>query len=81
MRKLLLMVAVALLWHAGVMAQEPLFKYPVAPDTCSTLESRCDYIVTNFWENYDLEKETDLTRSGLITLSPSCWPELMSWGR
>ncbi len=56
MRKLLLMVAVALLWHAGVMAQEPLFKYPVAPDTCSTLESRCDYIVTNFWENYDLTK-------------------------
>ncbi len=56
MRKLLLMVAVALLWHAGMMAQEPLFKYPVAPDTCSTLESRCDYIVTNFWENYDLTK-------------------------
>lgn len=56
MRKLLLMVGVALLWHAGVMAQEPLFKYPVAPDTCSTLESRCDYIVTNFWENYDLTK-------------------------
>lgn len=33
-----------------------LFKYPVAPDTCTTLESRCNYIVVNFWNNYDITR-------------------------
>lgn len=32
------------------------FAYPVAPDTCATLESRCNYIVQNFWNNYDIAK-------------------------
>ena len=34
-----------------------LFPYPMAPDTCSTLESRCNYIITHFWEGYDISKE------------------------
>ena len=33
-----------------------LFAYPMAPDTCSTLESRCNYIISHFWENYDISK-------------------------
>ena len=37
-------------------AQDTLFPYPVAPDTCSTLESRCDFIVIHFWDNFDLSK-------------------------
>lgn len=38
--------------------QQPgtLFAYPQAPDTCSTLESRCNYIITHFWDNYDISK-------------------------
>ncbi len=38
--------------------QQPgsLFAYPLAPDTCSTLESRCNYIITHFWDNYDISK-------------------------
>ena len=32
------------------------FQYPTAPDTCSTLESRCNYIVQNFWNNYNIAK-------------------------
>lgn len=32
------------------------FEYPTAPDTCSTLESRCNYLVVNFWNNYDIRK-------------------------
>ena len=32
------------------------FAYPVAPDTCSTLESRCNYICQHFWDNYDISK-------------------------
>ena len=32
------------------------FAYPVAPDTCSTLEGRCNYICQHFWDNYDISK-------------------------
>lgn len=41
-----------------VAPQQPgtLFAYPMAPDTCSTLESRCNYIITHFWDNYDISK-------------------------
>ena len=33
-----------------------LFAYPLAPDTCSTLEERCNYIITHFWEGFDISK-------------------------
>ena len=35
---------------------ETLFKYPTVPDTMSTLESRTNYLITHFWENFDLSK-------------------------
>jgi len=35
---------------------QPLFDYPQAPDTCSTLESRCNYIITHFWDNYNFSR-------------------------
>lgn len=36
--------------------QGRLFAYPLAPDTCSSLESRCNFILTHFWDNYDISK-------------------------
>lgn len=38
--------------------QQPgrLFAYPMAPDTCTTLESRCNFIISHFWDNYDISK-------------------------
>lgn len=38
--------------------QQPgtLFAYPLAPDTCSTLESRCNFIISHFWDNFDISK-------------------------
>ena len=38
--------------------QQPgaLFAYPVAPDTCSNLESRCNYIISHFWDGFDISK-------------------------
>ena len=64
MRPILLLITTLALMsvtcHAqGQLAdQQPgtLFAYPLAPDTCSTLESRCNYIITHFWENYDISK-------------------------
>jgi len=32
------------------------FDYPVVPDTCSTLESRCNFLCQHFWDNYDISK-------------------------
>ena len=33
-----------------------LFAYPLAPDSCMTLESRCNFIITHFWDNFDISK-------------------------
>lgn len=33
-----------------------LFDYPIAPDTCSTIESRCNYSIQHFWDNCELTK-------------------------
>ena len=48
----------ALTAQVQLAEQQPgrLFAYPMAPDTCSTLESRCNYIISHFWENYDISK-------------------------
>ena len=53
-----LMVSSLALTAQQLAEQQPgrLFAYPLAPDTCSTLESRCNYIITHFWENYDISK-------------------------
>ncbi len=40
----------------NVEAPSTLFAYPVAPDTIKTFENRVNYIVDNFWGNYDLSK-------------------------
>lgn len=37
-------------------AARTLFAYPQAPDTCSNLESRCNYIITHFWDHYDYSR-------------------------
>ena len=64
MRSILLLITTLALMgitcHAqGQLAeQQPgtLFAYPMAPDTCSTLESRCNYIISHFWDNFDISK-------------------------
>ena len=50
--------SLALTAQAQLAEQQPgrLFAYPLAPDTCSTLESRCNYIITHFWDNFDISK-------------------------
>lgn len=34
----------------------PLFEYPQAPDTCTSLETRSNYVVSHFWDGFDLAK-------------------------
>ena len=64
MRSILLLITTLALMgitcHAqGQLAEQQLgtlFAYPMAPDTCSTLESRCNYIISHFWDNFDISK-------------------------
>ncbi len=64
MRRILLLFSALVLTGTIAVAQDQLaeqqpgtlFAYPLAPDTCSTLEGRCNYIITHFWDNYDISK-------------------------
>ena len=64
MRRILLLFSALMLMSVVAVAQDQLaeqqpgtlFAYPMAPDTCSTLESRCNYIITHFWDNFDISK-------------------------
>lgn len=64
MRHILLLITALTLTSASLCAQSNLaeqqpgrlFAYPLAPDTCSSLESRCNYIITHFWDNFDISK-------------------------
>ena len=61
MKRILLLINALLLACTLASAQVPLaeqqpgtlFAYPLAPDTCSTLESRCNFIITHFWEPFN----------------------------
>lgn len=59
--RILLIVSLLWLGVASMRAQDAasrptLFPYPQAPDTCTTLESRCNYIITHFWDQYDISR-------------------------
>ena len=56
--KSLLLTCIIAAAQGQLAEQQPgaLFAYPVAPDTCSSLENRCNYIITHFWENYDISR-------------------------
>ena len=48
-----LLPSVASAQGASIAGQQRLFDYPVVPDTIISLENRTNYIIQNFWENYD----------------------------
>ena len=58
----LIIIALSMAFAASAQVQlaeqQPgtLFAYPLAPDSCSTLESRCNYIIAHFWDNFDISK-------------------------
>lgn len=48
-----------------VLEIEPLFEYPVAPDDLESLEERCNYLVKNFWNNFDFKSKKPLDQYAL----------------
>lgn len=82
MRKLFSILAVALLTiGAGrAKAQTTLFEYPIAPDTCTTLESRCNYLVQHFWDKCDLTRPIDSSNDSLLVVAMADYIEIMRAG-
>lgn len=49
----------------SVIEIKPLFEYPVAPEEIETLEEKCNYIVKNFWNNFDFKSKQSLDQYAL----------------
>lgn len=59
MKRLILSIvaAVALAFSAKCYEKpETYFPYPLVPDSISTLQGRCDFLVTHFWDLCDIKK-------------------------
>lgn len=64
----MLLGAVSLLPPAAADAQivlEPLFEYPVAPDSISTLQGKSDYLMRHFWDGMDFKTKTTVDQNAL----------------
>lgn len=60
---LYIIIVSALFLSPRVYAQEtivlePLFEYPVAPEEMTDLQSRSNFIVSNFWRQFDFDKKS-----------------------
>ena len=79
MRRFLLAIALLIASVSALKAQTPttLFAYPVAPDTCTTLESRCNYIVQRFWDNFDFTKPIPAENDSALASTMTDYFEIM----
>ena len=72
MKKLiyLLILAIAFCNPLNVKSQSvieinPLFDYPVAPEDLESLEAKCNYLVKNFWNNFDFKNKNSVDQYAL----------------
>lgn len=57
-----------------------MFEYPVAPDTCSTIESRCNYSVQHFWDKCELTKPFAAENDSLLVEAMMTYIDIMKAG-
>ncbi len=57
-----------------------LFEYPVAPDTCTSIESRCDYSVQHFWDKCELTKPFAAENDSLLLEAMMTYFDIMKAG-
>ena len=60
--------------------QTTLFEYPTAPDTCTTIESRCNYSVMHFWDKCDLTRPFEAKNDSLLLEAMLTYFEIMKAG-
>ena len=71
---------ILLLSSANAMGQSTLFEYPTAPDTCSNIESRCNYSVQHFWDNCNLTKPFEAQNDSLLMDAMITYFDIMKAG-
>ena len=75
---LLLWLSVSLVGiNANAQEFETLFPYPQAPDTCTTLESRCNYSTRHFWDKCDVSKPFGASSDSLLLKAMSDYLSIM----
>ncbi len=62
------------------MGQTTLFEYPMAPDTCSNIESRCNYSVQHFWDKCELTKPFTAEYDSLLMEAMITYFDIMKAG-
>lgn len=79
MRRFLYLLVLLMCSVSAVKAQSQttLFAYPVAPDTCTTLEGRCNYIVQRFWDNFDFSKPIPAENDSALASTMTDYFEIM----
>lgn len=60
--------------------QATLFEFPTAPDTCSNIESRCNYSVQHFWDNCNLTKPFEAQNDSLLMDAMLTYFDIMKAG-
>ncbi len=57
--------AVAQTQAEGLMYVEPLFEYPVAPESISDLNGKSNYLMEHFWDSMDFKNKNAVDQSAL----------------
>lgn len=80
MRKTIFILLFIVSFATVLNAQTTLFEYPSAPDTCSTIGSRCDYSVKHFWDKCDFNKPFAQENDSLLLQAMVDYIEIMTAG-
>lgn len=69
-KTLYILVLVLTLFQIPIKSQtilevEPLFEYPTAPEELETIQDKCNYLVKNFWNNFDSKKKKPVDQYAL----------------
>lgn len=75
-----LLLVISLLSASNAAAQATLFEYPIAPDTCTNIESRCNYSVQHFWDKCDLSKPFEAQNDSLLMEAMITYFDIMKAG-
>ncbi len=76
----LIVILIGLLSGLKASGQATLFDFPIAPDTCSNIESRCNYSIQHFWDNCNLTKPFEAQNDSLLMDAMITYFDIMKAG-
>ena len=75
-----LLLVISLFSASNAAAQATLFEYPIAPDTCTNIETRCNYSVQHFWDKCDFSKPFEEQNDSLLMEAMLTYFDIMKAG-